>query len=49
MKYLTLLLATLMYMAGIVIAKGFWPVLFAITTPYGLYLFVEKIMGVVFK
>jgi len=36
-------LLTVLYLLGIKIATGFWAVLFAIISPYGLYLSVEAI------
>ena len=35
-------LGGLVWLAGMVLAKGFWPMFFAIWTPYGGYLVVEK-------
>jgi hypothetical protein len=37
-------LSMMLYLAGIVLAKGFWAVFFALCTPYGLYLVTELIM-----
>lgn len=46
MKHLTALIITIGWISGIVIAKGFWSTLFAIFTPYSLYLTVERILQV---
>ncbi len=35
---------TIMWLAGMVLAKGFWSMFFAIFTPYGMYLVVELLM-----
>jgi hypothetical protein len=43
MKYIVGLLFTLMWIAGIVIAKGFWSTFFAIVVPlWAYYLVVEQ-------
>lgn len=46
MKHLIGFIIGLMWLAGIVIAKGFWSTFFAIFfTPYSLYLTVEYMLG----
>jgi hypothetical protein len=32
------------WLAGLVLAKGFWSTLFALCSPWGLYLVVEKVL-----
>lgn len=45
--YLGSLLAGIVYIAGIVIANGFWSTLFALfIPPWGWYLVLEKLMHV---
>lgn len=45
MKYFTALLIIIGWIAGIVLAKGFWSTLFAICIPlWAWYLIVEKLI-----
>lgn len=45
MKYLFVIFMLIMWISGIVIAKGFWSVFFAITfCPYAWYLVIEKLL-----
>ena len=45
MKYLTALIIAIVYISGIVIAKGFWSTFFAVVfAPYSLYLTIERIL-----
>jgi hypothetical protein len=45
MKYIANLLFALMWIAGIVIAKGFWSTFFAIVMPFwAYYLVVEQVV-----
>jgi len=45
MKYIANLLLTLMWIAGIVIAKGFWSTFFAIVMPFwAYYLVIEQVI-----
>lgn len=46
MERLIAFIILLMYIAGLVIAKGFWSTFFAfIFAPYSLYLTVEYMLG----
>lgn len=43
--FMFLLIFVVWWLAGIVLAKGFWPVAFAISMPpYAMYLVVERVM-----
>jgi hypothetical protein len=45
MKHLAYIFFLLMWVTGIVIAKGFWSTLFSIIIfPYGWYLVIEKVL-----
>lgn len=41
-----LFVIVLMWIYGVVLAKGFWSTVFAIWTPWSLYLAVEKIASI---
>jgi len=44
MKTLTSAFLTILWLLGIIIAKGFWSTFFAVIIPiYGWYLFLERI------
>lgn len=43
MSALTSLIVLVWWMAGIVLAKGFWLTVVAMFTPYGMYIVLEKI------
>ncbi len=44
-KYLIILIFSAIWMAGIVLAKGFWSTLFAIFFfPWGFYLVIERLL-----
>lgn len=45
MKYLTSFITLIMWIAGVVIAVGFWSTFFAITIPFwAFYLVIEKLL-----
>jgi hypothetical protein len=45
MKYIVSMIFVLMWLAGIVIAKGFWSTFFAIVVPFwSYYLVVEQVV-----
>lgn len=44
MKYILSFILLVMWIAGFVIAKGFWSTFFCIFAPYSFYLVIEKIM-----
>ena len=45
MNYLYAIIMLFMWIAGIVVAKGFWSTFFAITfCPYAMYLVIEKLL-----
>lgn len=46
MSHFVNLIIVAFWLAGIVLAKGFWWTVAAIVTPYGLYLVAEKALKV---